>query len=42
VGLVVFVAAVGSTELCLTPDGFRSDLIGFVIVPAAITATWSG
>jgi two-component system sensor histidine kinase DesK len=38
VGLVVFVAAVGSTKLWLAPDGFRGDLIGFVIVPAAITA----
>jgi two-component system sensor histidine kinase DesK len=38
VGLVVFVAAVGSTKLWVAPDGFRSDLIGFVIVPAALTA----
>lgn len=38
VGLVVFVAAVGSSTLWLPPDDLRSDLVGFVIVPAAITA----
>ncbi|ADB29928.1 histidine kinase dimerization and phosphoacceptor region [Kribbella flavida DSM 17836] len=42
VALVVFVAVVGSAKLWLAPDEFRSDLIGFVIVPAALTAVVVG
>lgn len=42
VGLVVLVAVVGSAKLWANPDGFRGDLIGFVIVPAAITAVVVG
>ncbi|WBQ03434.1 sensor histidine kinase [Kribbella sp. CA-293567] len=42
VGLVSFVAVVGSAKLWLAPEEFRSDLIGFVIVPAAITAVVVG
>jgi two-component system, NarL family, sensor histidine kinase DesK len=41
-GLVVFVAAVGSTKLWIAPEEFRGDLIRFVLVPAAITAVVVG
>lgn len=40
--LVVLVAAVGSTRFWVSDVGFRSDLIGFVLVPAAIMAVVVG
>ncbi|TWD82546.1 two-component system sensor histidine kinase DesK [Kribbella amoyensis] len=42
VGLVVLIAVLGSAKLWIAPDGFRGDLIGYVVVPAAITAIVTG
>ncbi|MGJ9424170.1 sensor histidine kinase [Aeromicrobium sp. CF3.5] len=41
-GLVIFVAAVGSAKLWGSPDDLRSDLIGFVVLPAVIMAVVIG
>jgi two-component system, NarL family, sensor histidine kinase DesK len=42
VGLVAFVAAAGALKFWVSPDEFRRDLIGFVLVPGAVTAVVTG
>ncbi|GAB3826064.1 sensor histidine kinase [Kribbella italica] len=42
VALVVAVAVLGSAKLWVDPEGFRGDLIRFVLVPAAVTAVVIG
>ncbi len=42
IGLVVFVAVVGSAKLWFAPEDFRGDLIRFVLLPAAMTAVVVG